>query len=150
MMVRHGGILRSGAGYQQLVEAVWDASEDTLAGVRAVFEGAALVLEATDYVEACPIATVALEVASTNEPLRLVTAQVFEAWTRAASERLASAGLERSVARRLALVVITSLEGAFVLCQATKSLEPMEAAGQAAADAIAHALGERARPQTIH
>jgi hypothetical protein len=94
---------------------------------------------------ACPIATVALEVASTNEPLRLATAEVFEAWTRAASERLVSAGLDRSVARRLALVVLTSLEGAFVLCQATKSIEPMEAAGQAAADAVAHALGEPAR-----
>src|SRR5450755_2832956 len=71
-------IHRSGAMYLELVGGVVDAAPDILSGVRDCFEGAAEVLRATDYADACPIETVALEVASTNEPLREATAQVFE------------------------------------------------------------------------
>ena len=85
----------AGAGYQALVEAVWDAAPDVVAGVHAVFDGAAAVLEATDYEDACPIATVALEVASTNETLRVATAEVFDAWIVSATGRLAAAGIVR-------------------------------------------------------
>src|SRR4029079_3666084 len=73
----------SGAGYQTLVEGLWAAAPDVVAGVHAIFDGAAAVLEATGYEDACPIATVALEVASTNEPLRLATAAVVGPWSEA-------------------------------------------------------------------
>jgi hypothetical protein len=43
-------------------------------------------------------------------------------------------------ARRIALVVIALLEGAFILCRATKSTEPMRAAGQAAVAVLRGAL----------
>jgi hypothetical protein len=55
-------------------------------GVQAFFTGAAEMLRETGYADACPIATVALEVASTNERLRLATAEVFEAWIAAGTE----------------------------------------------------------------
>ena len=55
-------IERAGAIYRDLVLAVYDAEDDPVAGTRAVFDGAAVVLEETDYVDACPVATVALEV----------------------------------------------------------------------------------------
>ena len=84
----------SGAGYQALVESVWDAAPDVVAGVHAIFDGAAAVLEATGYEDACPIATVALEVASTNETLRIATAEVFDAWIVSATGRLAAAGID--------------------------------------------------------
>src|SRR5881394_475182 len=70
----------AGAAYQSLVEAVIDGAPDSRGGVRACFEGAAETLRATDYADACPIATVALEVASTDEALRQVTAEIFDAW----------------------------------------------------------------------
>src|SRR3954469_19567674 len=48
-------IQRSGAMYGELVMSVFDAAPDILTGVRDCFEGAAMVLEATDYADACPI-----------------------------------------------------------------------------------------------
>ena len=46
---------------------------------RSVFEGAARRCAQTDFADACPIGDgVALEVASTNEPLRVATAEVFQ------------------------------------------------------------------------
>ena len=82
----------AGAGTRRWSRGVWDAAPDVVAGVHAVFDGAAAVLEATGYEDACPIATVALEVASTNETLRLATAEVFDAWIESATERLRRAG----------------------------------------------------------
>src|SRR6476619_6470130 len=73
-------VLRAGAMYGELVMGVIDAAPDLLTGVRDSFVGAAEVLRATDYADACPIETVALEVASSNEPLREATAEVFESW----------------------------------------------------------------------
>ena len=49
------------------------------------FDGAAETLRETGYADACPIATVALEVASTNETLRQATADVFESWIKSAT-----------------------------------------------------------------
>ena len=130
----------AGAGYQALVETVWDSAPDVVAGVHAVFDGAAAVLEATDYEDACPIATVALEVASTNETLRIATAEVFDAWIVAAVARLAAAGIAAPTVRELAFAVVGGLEGAFVLARATRSVEPLRAAGAVVAAAVERAL----------
>ena len=121
----------AGTAYQHLVEAVFDNADSFIEGIQAVFEGAAEVLAATDYADACPIETVALEVCSTNEPLRLVTAEIFQAWIEAATERGQQAGLSKRDARRIAFATVSALEGAFVLSRAMKSPEPLLAAGAA-------------------
>ena len=123
-------IRKAGAFFQALITAVYDdAGGSPEDAIRAVFTGAGETLEATDYEDACPIATVALEVASTDDRLRQATADVFEQWTVAVTERLGD--------RAKALAVIAALEGAFVLCRASRSTEPMRAAGEMAAAFVA-------------
>lgn len=122
-------IEKAGAFFQALVTAVYDEETSAEDSVRAVFAGAAETLEATDYEDACPIATVALEVASTDDRLRAATAVVFERWTEALAERLGD--------RAKALAVIAALEGAFVLCRAARGTEAMHAAGAMAAGFVA-------------
>jgi AcrR family transcriptional regulator len=134
-VIRHSGGL-----YQVVVESVWDAAPDPITGVSHVFLGAAETLRATDYADACPIATVALEVASTHEGMRVATADVFSQWIDSATKRLASAGLEPDAARALGINMICALEGAFVLSRAMRSTEPLEAAGAAAVQAVRAAL----------
>ncbi len=133
-------IRRSGQMYEELVLAIWDAAADPVSAVRDVFTGAAQVLEATDYLDPCPIAVVALEVASSNETLRLATSDVFDAWTRAAADRLVRSGIDAVSASRLAITLIELLEGAFMLARATRRTEPVEAAGDAAAALVTAAL----------
>jgi AcrR family transcriptional regulator len=137
-------VLRGGRMYMELVTSVFEAAPDLVSGVAAVFSGAAAVLEATDYVDACPIATVALEVASSNEPLRLATAEVFETWVAAAAGRFAG-HMPPDRARRLAITVIELLEGAFLLSRAARTTEALDAAGEAAVTLVTAALG---RPGT--
>ena len=130
----------SGAAYQALVEAVFDDAPDIVTGVRECFAGAAEVLRATDYADACPIATVALEVASSDESLRLVTAGIFESWLDSATERLGRAGIEPARARELATVLVAALEGGFLLSRAAKDTTAMDAIGAAMVDLVSAAL----------
>jgi AcrR family transcriptional regulator len=141
-------IRMSGMQYQTLVESVWDEGPDLIGSVGAVFEEAARTLRETDFATACPIATVALEVASTNEQLRQATAEVFGAWIEAATARLESHDIPTDDARLLAMALISLLEGAFVLSQALKSTGPVESAGAIAVAAVRTVLDSA--PKSTH
>jgi AcrR family transcriptional regulator len=132
-------IRRSGRMYFELFELIMDNADDYVSGIGDFFAGAAMTLEATDYADACPIATVALEVASTNEPLRLATAEVFESWIAGAAERGVAAGFSAEKSRELAILIIAALEGAFVLCRAMRTTEALAVAGAAATAAVREA-----------
>lgn len=133
-------IRTSGALYTQMFAGVAAEAPDVPSGVEAFFTGAAQTLRETDYEDACPIATVALEVASTNETLRVATAEVFEEWLAGATAYFTFAGIPASRARELAFSMLSLMEGAFVFCRALRSTEPMEVAGAAATAAIREAL----------
>lgn len=130
----------AGAAYQELVESIFDAAPDVVSGTRACFQGAAAVLEATGYADACPIATVALEVASSNEQLRLVTSEVFTGWLVAAQRRLEVGGVPAARAHGLATTLIAALEGAFLLSRTARSPQPMHDVGDAMAELVARAI----------
>lgn len=133
-------IRSSGQMFQELVELVFDESPDLLSGVHNCFAGAGETLRQTGYADACPIAAVALEVASTNEPLREATAEVFECWIASASRRFVAAGIPDGPARELAIAMLGALEGAFVLSRALRSTEPLEIAGAASVASARTAL----------
>jgi AcrR family transcriptional regulator len=134
-------IERAGRHYHDLVLAVFDAEADVVAGTRAVFDGAGEVLRVSGYEDACPIATVALEVASTNDTLRQVTADVFAEWIDVGAQRFAEMGVSPDVARELVTVTIAALEGGFLLCRAAKSTDAMRVIGRNMAALVAHRLG---------
>jgi AcrR family transcriptional regulator len=130
----------SGDMYLQLFMTVAAGAPDVATAVGDFFAGAAETLRETDYADACPIATVALEVASTNDPLREATADVFEKWFGAATAYFAQAGIPTSRARELAIEMLCAMEGAFVFCRAMRSTEALEVAGAATATAVREAL----------
>ena len=133
-------VRRSGALYLQLFAEIALDAPDVVTAVGRFFAGAAETLEETDYEDACPIATIALEVASTSEPLREATADVFESWLTAATDYFAASGIRRPRARRLATEMLCLLEGAFVFCRAMRTTEPLAIAGKAAVAAVRAAL----------
>src|ERR1700689_307593 len=63
-------IRSSGRLYTELFATIALQAPDVPTVVGEFFSGAAETLVQTDYADACPIATVALEVSSTNEQLR--------------------------------------------------------------------------------
>jgi AcrR family transcriptional regulator len=134
----------SGALYELLIPAVFEPAPDVVTGVRDFFAGAAEHLRETDYEDACPIATVALEVSSSSETMRQACAEVFESWIAAGAVRHTDAGLTPERARELTIGMVAALEGAFVLARALRSTEPLEIAGELMARAVADAIAERA------
>jgi AcrR family transcriptional regulator len=136
-------IRTSGALYIELFAAVAVQAPDVLTAVGDFFAGAAQTLLETDYADACPIATVALEVASTNERLRQATADVFDSWVAGATEYFhAVGGIPRPAARELAFSMLCLLEGAFVFCRAMRSIEPLQVAGESAVAGVRAALDD--------
>jgi AcrR family transcriptional regulator len=135
-------IRRSGARYGELIDAVFDQAADVRTGVSDFFAGAAGHLEATGYEDACPIATVALEVASTNENLRRATADVFDSWIANVAGRFHAAGIPATTGRQLASILLALLEGAFLLSRAGRSAEPLRLAQRQAAAIVSGAFDE--------
>ena len=130
----------SGGMYAQMVLEVIAPAKDLLDLVDLFFTGAAEHLRETDYEDACPIATVALEVASTSEPLREATAEVFDSWIDALTARFAAEGLAANVARDLSISMLMTLEGAFILSRAKRTTEPLEVAGRTMTEVVGNAL----------
>jgi AcrR family transcriptional regulator len=136
-------IRRSGALYELLIPAIFDPAPDLVSAVRLFFEGAAAHLEESEYEDACPIATVALEISSTSEPMREACADVFESWITAGLPRFTAEGLDEATSRELVIGMICALEGAFVLARATQSIEALHVAGELCAQATQKALDGR-------
>jgi AcrR family transcriptional regulator len=120
----------SGAAYRELFEAIADAAVSPEAAVTDFFDGAAAVLEETGFIDPCPIGTVAREVASTNERLRIATEQVFASWIDAAATRLSAAGVSQREARTLATAMVAALEGGFVLARARRDANVLRDTGR--------------------
>ena len=136
-------IRRSGEFYLSLIEGVLGDAVNIAEGVRDFFLGAGEHLVRTNYADACPIATIALEVASIDEGLRQATAEVFGSWVSAAARHLERGGVPAAEAGRLATFALAALEGAFILCRAQRSTNAIEVAAahvqRAVHDAVSRA-----------
>jgi AcrR family transcriptional regulator len=145
-------IRSSGQLYVQLFATIAIQAPDVLTAVGNFFSGAAETLLETEYADACPLATVALEVANSSEPLREATAEVFETWITGATEYFAAAGISRTRSRELAFSMLSLLEGAFIFCRSMRTVEPLQIAQASAVAAVEAALADRPttdRPTTI-
>lgn len=131
----------SGEVYAAIVAAAMADEEDVVDAVEAAFAAAAQSVVDSDYADACPIATVALEVSSSSEVLRQACAEVFESWLDGLAARFAVSGVPDASARALAHTFLMLLEGAFILCRATRTTEALDHAGAAAGAATRAALG---------
>lgn len=131
----------SGGMYGLLLPAIFDPAPDVVTAVRTFFQLAGEDLRASGWADACPIATVALEVSSSSEEMREACAEVFDGWIAAGAERFREAGADDDAARALAIAMIAALEGAFVLSRAQRSTEPLDAAGALVAAQVAAAIG---------
>ena len=132
----------SGGMYLQLFMTVAGEAGGAVEAVEDFFAGAAETLEDTGYADACPIATVALEVASTNEQLRKATADVFDSWIAGGVALFTGAGIAEPRARELTLQMLCAIEGGFLFSRALRTTEPMHVAGAAVAAAVRDALAE--------
>ncbi len=139
----------SGEAYRQLFDVVAGAAPDAATGISDFFEGAAAVLEASGYIDPCPIGTVAREVANTSEAIRTATDRVFESWIEAVAARFETAGLVHDDAEALATTVIAALEGGFVLAHARRDPQPLLRVGSRVRRLVEIELAAHAATATV-
>lgn len=133
----------SGAMYLQLIDHFFADQPDVAKATREFFTAAAEALAELDYADPCPIATVAMEVANTSEPLRTAAAQVFDSWIDRTASYFRSAGLGSATSRKLAVALLAGLQGGFMLGRTLRDPAPVRAAGDQAVTAVRAAIAQR-------
>lgn len=116
----------AGQASLEILDGFFAREPDAAAALDAFLAATAESLRASDFADACPITTIALEVAGTSERLRLAAARVFEQWASTVQSHLIRSGIAVGPARELALSLIVGVEGAFVVSRATRSIQPVE------------------------
>lgn len=135
-------------GKQQLIEdAVTYAGQEVsgpletlmeqqgaVAGLRAFIGLWRNVLESSRYEAGCPVLAVAIEQyvgddgapdAKVQQRLLRLAREVFDGWQRILSVSLRKEGITPARARRLAALVVSSVEGTVALCRAARSSQPL-------------------------
>jgi TetR/AcrR family transcriptional regulator, lmrAB and yxaGH operons repressor len=130
-VVRYAGDL-----YAQMIRRSFAAYPDPVLAINAMFAAEAKILRSSGFRNGCPIASVALDVASTTEKIRKPCADVFASWVGAMADGIASSGVSGEMANDLASYVLASLEGAIILSRTSRSVRPLEQAAQFVSDTI--------------
>lgn len=140
-VLRHSGAPRGSAyhyfpgGRTQLLREAVDFAADFMAHW---ITGAASSLDAVDRIAAefrnqlvqsdyragCPVVAVAVE-ADNSEVIERAAA-AFTRWTDLVADRLVGDGVEADRAEELAMLFVTSLEGAIVVARSTRDVKPLD------------------------
>ena len=133
VQIAREALINAGAAYAALIPSIVDDFTDLGEAIDGLFRQAADDMADTGFVNMCPVASVAAEVADTVEDLRATTASVFDGWVDGGAAYFSARGLADASAREVTLAIIAGLEGAFVLARTLRSTEPLLAVGAAMA-----------------
>ena len=97
-------------------------------GVRRWFALAAANIARSDFVDGCPVATVALETTPRSERLSQACAGAVGSWSNRLADVFVRAGAPPVRADQLATLTIGNLEGALLLARLARSAEPLDLA----------------------
>ncbi|MEV6978382.1 TetR family transcriptional regulator [Kitasatospora sp. NPDC093806] len=133
-------LIQAGQEIEELLAVLTREGADTATVVTGLAQAFAERLAQSGYTKGCPIATVGLEVSGSNETLRQVCAEVYASWQRVLAERLTAEGFEAAEADVAAGQALALLEGAVLLAQVRRSVEPLNDATHA----VRHLIGAKA------
>ncbi|WP_197417693.1 TetR/AcrR family transcriptional regulator [Mycobacterium sp. GA-2829] len=83
------------------------------------------VLDESDFTAGCPVVAAAIGSSEDGPQLTSVAGAIFGHWRDALTRAFIVDGCEESEAASLAITCIAALEGAVVLCRATRDLDPL-------------------------
>lgn len=112
---------------QQLETCLADGPQ---AGFRAYFADWRQLLTETDYSAGCPLAAISLDANARHDvPAALLqTAEVFSRLQTQIADSLQAHGAQLEPAQALAMAIISTIEGAILVCRAQRQLTALDAA----------------------
>ena len=147
-VLKHSGAPRGSAyhyfpgGRMQLLEEATDYAGAYIAGKISAAQNSVKMLDdltdgyrqqliGSDYRAGCPIVAVTVEAGDPDNPERTTkvierAAAAFALWTDLIGQRLVAEGVTASRAEELAMLVMTSIEGAIVVARASRDVKPLD------------------------
>ncbi len=119
------------------IRATIDAYDDPPAAVRAMAEALGQRLAESDFQEGCPLATVALEA---TEGVRDACRDGYQQWLDLITADLTGHGIAADRASGLAVLILSSIEGALLLARVQRSLRPLREVADRLAPLIAEEI----------
>ena len=146
-------VTNAGSAVGEGIAHVLRSNDDVGEAVARVVDYLAADLRESDYEHGCPVGTVALDAASSSEPVRLACNEIFDQWLDHIQRGLENAGWTPGEARDQALDVLSAIEGALLVARVRRDTAPLQAVGRrlrktlsapTRADGRAPSRGERA------
>ncbi|OBC07048.1 TetR family transcriptional regulator [Mycobacterium sp. 852013-50091_SCH5140682] len=145
-VLQHSGAPRGSAyhyfpgGRTQLLCEAIDYANDQIAARIAKADSATALLDGmiagfrkqllnSEFRAGCPVVAVAVEAGDPDDgdsPVRERAAAAFHRWTGQIVERLQNDGVAADRAEELAMLIISSIEGAVVIARATRDVKPLD------------------------
>lgn len=85
------------------------------------------LLTLTDFRGGCPIAAAVVDASAASEVVTEAAGEAFTTWLTPLERALRRGGLSRERARRVALVVVSGVEGALLICRARRDFAALDA-----------------------
>jgi TetR/AcrR family transcriptional repressor of lmrAB and yxaGH operons len=132
---------RSGQELARTLASAALGAPDARDGVTAVGEHFARVLEESGFRKGCPVATVALETAADNEPIRAACDETYTSWQQGIAEAMRGGGVPDGKADALATLVLSSLQGALLLARVRRDATVIRTITRQLADLVGREIG---------
>lgn len=116
-------VAQSAAETRNQIVAILGVDEDPVTVIRRWIEVTASILEASDFTDGCPLATISLEMSHRSESIQREVASGYESWITALSDHLRPTEGER--ADDIAELVLAALEGALLLSRSRRTTQPL-------------------------
>ncbi|MEI5098823.1 TetR/AcrR family transcriptional regulator [Streptomyces sp. PmtG] len=124
--LQHGG-----KEFTWLLEDALTPEGDPAAAIEACAVQLAVGLRESGWIDGCPLLTAAaLETLGTDSEIQRVCGEVLRGWEDVVAKKLLTCGFAETDAREVAVTVISTLEGAEVTAQVSRSEEPLRMAGR--------------------
>lgn len=116
----------SGQAMRDTLAAVVQRAETLSDAIQGVCEVLAQQLEESEFQEGCPVATLALEMASQSPAIQSTCEGIYREWERMIQDKALSLGIPADQLPDLTTFVLASIEGALLLSRAYQSTEPLQ------------------------
>jgi TetR/AcrR family transcriptional regulator, lmrAB and yxaGH operons repressor len=116
-------VQKSGDDVATILDAVLSAASNPDGVVRDYVSLIESVLAGSKYLDGCPIATVALEVAPHHEELTTIIGLIFAGWNATLQRNLRRVGLTKRRSEMIASLSLAAVEGALVIARSQQSTD---------------------------
>ncbi len=118
-------ILRSSLVVAERIRSFLATLDHAVEAIPAFIRTMAQYVQASNCRGGAPIATVALETAAVSDRLQAACKSAYDSWQAAFRDKLLASNYPPERAERLALLVITAIEGAIILSRTNRSAAPL-------------------------